>query len=213
VRAAAAAALVLAAVGGAGAARAEITPVLDAHVSTGVNAGSTVLGRLMAGGMLLFDDVRFAVDAHLSFEGFLRLRENEGVLARSFGLLNLGARYAFQDARFQGPYVAAGAGFGLFAGDPKERKVVDDESVCGTAPTSPSCTFGIERNINGRLGFGWGFGSGEHTTVGVRLDVMYWWFSLADNEDQLAGAPNVYEVPRPVDTFTVMLGLEFMRWP
>jgi hypothetical protein len=186
------------------------TPVLDAHVSTGVDPDATVLGRLMAGGLLVFDELKLAVDAHLSFEGFLRIADDQGVSARSFGLLNLGARYAFGNASFHGPFVAAGAGYGLFTGDPRERKVAGDLATCGGV--ADDCTFKITQNLSARAGVGWGFAPGEKTTVAVRLDVVYWLFALADGEDQPRGAPYPGDVPRPQDTVTVMVGLEFMRW-
>ena len=48
--------------------------------------------------------------------------------------------------------------------------------------------------------------------VGVRFDITYWMFSLNDFEDQPAGAPIPNQIPRPQDTLSFMIGLEFMRW-
>lgn len=192
----------------AGSAGADVTPVLDAHVAAGAAPDATALGRLLAGGMLVFDELRLAVDGHLSFAGFLRVSDDEGVSARSFGI-NLGARHGFGNERFHGPYVALGAGYGLFTGEPKERKISGDMEVCVSAE---DCTIEITQHLNGRAGVGWGFASGKQTTVGVRLDLMYWAFALADGDEQPGTAPYPGDVPRPHDTFTVMLGLEFMYW-
>jgi hypothetical protein len=184
---------------------------LDAHISSGVEQDLTVIGRLMAGGMLVFDPARFAIDAHLSFEGFLRVANDKGMSARSFGVGNLGFRYGFRNERFHGPYVAAGGGFGLISGKPRERKLADDTATCENAnPPDDQCTFEIDKHVNGRLGFGWGFASGKRTTVGVRVDLMYWLFSVA--EEQESGSPPARFVERPQDAWSVMIGLEFMRW-
>jgi hypothetical protein len=196
----------------------EITPVLDAHVSSGVDPDSTVIGQLMGGGMLVFDRFRLAVDGHVSFSGFLRLNDDRGIAARSFAPLNLGVRYGFRNERFHGLYATAGAGFGFLGGSPKERKV-EDPAICATAApragetTSPSsCTFRITQQANIRTGLGWGFASGPQTTVGVRLDLVYFAFNIADGEDQIQGAPAPAEIDRPQGTIALMVGLEFMHW-
>jgi hypothetical protein len=47
----------------------------------------------------------------------------------------------------------------------------------------------------------------------VRLDLTYFMFNVADGEDQPGGAPRpISDVPRPQDTFAVLIGLEFLRW-
>jgi hypothetical protein len=211
------AALACMALGSARSASAGPTPVLDAHITSGVDQELTVVGRLLAGGILVFDRIQVGLDAHLSFEGFLRIASDEGVAARSFGLLNLGARYGFRNARFHGPYMAAGGGFGLFSGKPRERKIKGDIETCDSADIPAGepldqCTFAIDKNVNAHVGLGWGFASGKRTTVGVRLDFTYWLFSVADFEDQPQGAPIPRQIPRPQDAWSVMIGLEFMRW-
>ena len=81
-------------------------------------------------------------------------------------------------------------------------------------PTIPHRVDGyqIDKNLNARLGFGWGFRSGPKTTVGVRLDLHYWLLSLSDYDPDRTGSPVPSMVPRPQQTFSVLIGLEFMRW-
>lgn len=185
-------------------------PVFHATVQGGVDLDATSIGRLQAGG--LFDLGRFAPELHLGFDTYNRLNSDRGISA-PFGVsFDAGVRYAFLDERFRGPYVAAGGSYGLFLRKPRERIVADAET-CQTAPGSPDrCTYDVNKNATVRLGFGWGFASGDSSTVAVRLDVSYWAFSLRDFENQPASAPIPREVPRPQDTFTVMVGLEFLRW-
>lgn len=183
--------------------------VVDAHLSSGIDGDATAIGRLHAGGLLLFD--RFGIDAQLAFSGFLRISDAKGVEARSFSPLNLGVRYAFKNERFEGPYVAFGGGFGFLSGKPRERKV-EDTDICMSATNPDSCSFDIKQQRNARLGFGWGFKAGKTITVGVRLDVTYFQFNVVDGEDQPDGAPNPRDISRPVDTIAVLIGLEFLRW-
>lgn len=183
--------------------------VVDTHLSSGIDSDATAIVRLHAGGLLLFD--RFGIDAQLSFSGFLRINDKKGVEARSFSPINLGVRYAISDDKFEGPYVALGGGFGFLSGKPRERKV-SDEDICKTAINKEECSFDIKRQVNARVGFGWGFRAGKAITVGVRLDVTYFAFSVVDGEDQPGGAPNPREISRPVDTIAVLIGLEFLRW-
>lgn len=186
-------------------------PVVSAAVVGGVDQDFTGIARLIAGG--LWDFGRFAPDFHISLEGFIRLNSDAGVSARSITLGDLGARYAFLNDRFVGPFVTAGASFGIFTGKPHDRKISDAPEVCASAPGSPAdCTFRINRNAAFRGGLGWGFASGPKTTVAVRLDVTYWMFSLNDFEDQPDSAPVPRDVPRPQDSIAVLVGLEFMRW-
>jgi hypothetical protein len=192
-------------------AAADTSPVLDAQISTGVDPDATAIGRLHAGGMLVFDDIKLAVDAHLAFSAFLRIDDSKGIQARSFSPLNLGVRYAIRDKMFGGPYIAAGAGFGFLSGKPRERKVSDMET-CATAGDTDNCTFDIKQQINTRLGLGWGFRAGKKITVGVRLDLTYFMFNVSPGEDQPRDAPIAREIPRPQGTWAVLIGLEFMRW-
>ena len=196
---------------GSGRAEAKPTFAIDASLSSGIDADATLLGRVMGGGLMSFG--KFALDAHLSFEAFLRLSD-AGVSARSFGIANLGLRYAFLDEKYTGPFVSAGGGFGIISGNPKERRLSDDIEVCegrGTMADPNSCTFEIDKTLNARLGFGWGFASGSKTTVAVRFDVSYWAFSVAG--DQEPGSPPARTIDRPQDDFIFTLGIEFMRWP
>lgn len=192
--------------------RAGAEPVLDASVFAGVDQDVTAIGRAFAGGMWILG--RFAPEAHVGFDGFLRLNGDAGVAARSFTLLDLGARYAFTSDRFIGPFVSAGGSFGLFTGKPHERKVDNDPETCMSAPGAPdSCAFRIDKNASARLGFGYGFASSDNATVAVRLDLNYWMFSVNDFEDQAPGSPVPRDIPRPQSSVSVMLGLEFIRWP
>lgn len=192
--------------------RAAAEPVLDATVFAGVDQDVTAIGRAFAGGMWVLG--RFAPEAHIGFDGFLRLDSDAGIAARSFTLLDLGARYAFTSERFTGPFVTAGGSFGIFTGKPHERKVSGDPETCMSAPGAPDdCAFRIDKNASARLGFGYGFASSENATVAIRLDVHYWVFSINDFEDQSPGSPVPRDIPRPQDTLAFMLGLEFMRWP
>jgi hypothetical protein len=190
-------------------------PAVDAAVLSGIDKDSTAIIRLVAGGMWGFG--RFAPEAHIGVDGFLRIDSAKGIAARSFNLIDLGARYGFQSDRFVGPYVTLGGGFGLFTGRPHERKVVGEAEVCESAnipegEPQDACSYQIDKNINARVGFGWGFRSGPKTTVGVRLDVHYWLLSLSDYDPGRTGSPVPSEVPRPQQTFSVLIGLEFMRW-
>ncbi|HUH02254.1 MAG TPA: hypothetical protein VML75_09665 [Kofleriaceae bacterium] len=203
-------ALVVGVAAGPRAAAAE--PAVDAMVITGIDKDLTAVGRLLAGGMYGFG--KFAPEAHIGFDGFLRIDPEKGIAARSFSL-DIGARYGFTSDRFTGPYVSGGASYGFFILKPHERKVVDSPEVCASAnlppPNQDDCTFRIDRNIAARLGFGYGFASGKKTTVGVRVDVHYWLLSLNDFEG-VPGAPVPSMVERPQDTWSVLVGLEFMRW-
>jgi hypothetical protein len=211
--------VVAAAIGGwvhlSGAHLGHAEPAAKASVSSGVDQDLSAIGRLQAG--LMYTAVgNLAVEGHVGFEGFLRLDSSKGIAARSFTLLDLGVRYGIQSPKFIGPYVVGGGGFGIFTGKPHERKVTDAE-VCESANIPPDepqdeCTYRIDKNLSARFGIGWGFKSGKKTTVGVRLDVTYWMFSLNDFDPDIMGAPIPREVPRPQSTWSVMIGIEFLRW-
>ena len=191
-------------------------PAIDAAVLTGVDQDTTAIGRLMAGGIWALG--RFAPEAHVGVDGFLRIDSAKGIAARQLSLLNLGARYAFTSDRFIGPYVSVGGGFGIFTGKPHERKINGDANLCASARIPPeqpqdNCIYRIDKSVNARVGFGYGFASGKHTTVAARIDVHYWAFSLNDFEDQPSGAPVPNMVSRPQSTWSISVGLEFMRWP
>ena len=196
-------------------ARAEAQPAVDAAIIAGVDQDTTAIARLYAGGFWAFGKI--APEVHVGFDGFLRIDTSQGIAARSFNLIDVGVRYGFKSDHFVGPYVSTGANFGLFTGKPHERKVTDDEELCSTAdipdgqPTD-ECVFRIDKNASFRLGFGWGFASSSKTTVGVRIDLNYWLFSVSDYDDQSPGAPIPREIARPQDSWALMVGLEFMRW-
>ena len=78
--------------------------------------------------------------------------------------------------------------------------------------TPDECTFRVDKNASIRLGIGWGFKQSKQTTVAVRLDFNYWVFSVSPGEDQPMGAPIPREIPRPQNSYSIMVGLEFMRW-
>ncbi len=190
-------------------------PALDAAVLGGIDRDTTAVIRLIGGGMWVLG--RFAPEAHVGVDGFLRIAADKGISARSFNLIDLGARYGIQSERFIGPYVTAGGGFGLFTGKPHERKVVGEPEVCESADIpegqpQDACAYQIDKNLNARLGFGWGFSSGPKTTVGIRLDIHYWLLSLSDYDRNRSGDPVPGMVPRPQQAFSVLIGLEFMRW-
>lgn len=180
---------------------------LDGLLIAGVDQDASALARFMPGGMLGWG--RFAIEGHLSFEGFLRISNDKGVSARSVSL-DLGARYGFKSARFIGPFVSAGGGFGLFGGEPRDRKLDGDMASCEGFDGN-QCAFSIDKNISTRLGLGYGFQAASDTTVAVRLDGMYWLFSVDGEQD--AGAPPAGQVDKPQTALAVMLGLEFLHWP
>ena len=195
--------------------RAQAEPVLNAAIISGVDQDYTAIGRLVAGGFYTFGAI--APEVHIGLDGFLPLTSDKGIAARSFNAIDVGARYGIMSEHMYGAYVSAGFGLGLFWGKPHERKVEDAPDICETATPAvgedpDQCAFRIDKNLNMRLGFGWGFASGKKATVGARIDIGYWMFSLNDYEDQPDGAPIPRQVPRPQDAWSVMIGLEFMRW-
>jgi len=195
--------------------RAQAEPVLNAAVYAGVDQDYTAIGRMVAGGFWTFG--AFAPEVHVGLDGFLPLTSSKGIAARSLNAIDIGARYGFQNDHMFGPYLSAGAGFGFFWGKPHERKVDGEPEICATA-TIPEgedpdqCAFRIDKNLNFRFGFGWGFATSEKTTVGARIDLGYWLYSPQDYEDQPVGAPVPRQIPRPQDAWSIMVGLEFMRW-
>jgi len=180
---------------------------LDGLLIAGIGQDVTALARFMPGGMLGWG--RFAIEGHLSFEGFLRISNDKGVSARSVSL-DLGARYGFTSNRFVGPFISGGAGYGLFGGQPRERKLEGDMETCGDFEGG-SCAFAIDKNISTRLGFGYGFEANRATTVAIRLDAMYWFFSVDGEQDM--GQPAAGQVDKPQTAMALLLGLEFLHWP
>lgn len=180
---------------------------LDGLLIAGIDQDVTAVARFMPGGLLGWG--RFAFEGHLSFEGFLRISNDKGVSARSVSL-DLGARYGFVSNRFIGPFVSGGAGYGLFGGIPRERKLDGDMETCGSFEGG-QCAFSIDKNISTRLGLGYGFEASRDTTVAIRLDATYWFFSV-DNEQEM-GAPAAGQVDKPQTALAILLGLEFLHWP
>jgi hypothetical protein len=181
---------------------------VDGMVLTGLSTDLTAIPR-GAGGISL-NWGGFAVEAHLGFDFFFRLRgDSEGVAARTL-TLDVGARYGLRGDRFIGPFVAAGGGFGLMVGSPRERRLEDDEETCMAQIGSSDCSFDLDKNLSARLGFGWGFAASERTTVAVRIDAGYWLFSV--DGEQSVGSPPARFVERPQDALSLSIGLEFLRW-
>ena len=180
---------------------------LDGLLIAGIDQDITALARFMPGGMPGWG--RFALEGHPSFEGFLRINNDKGVSARSVSL-DLGARYGFTSARFVGPFISGGAGYGLFGGEPRERKLDGDMASCESFENN-RCAFSIDKNISTRLGLGYGFQASGDTTVAVRLDAMYWFFSVDGEQD--TGSPAAGQVDKPQTALAFMLGLEFLHWP
>lgn len=186
-------------------------PAFDAMVVSGVDQDISAVARLIAGGFLGWG--RFALEGHLAFEGFLRVDNAKGVSGRSIGL-DLGTRIGLGSRpNFQGPFVSLGGSFGLYGGKPRERKLDDEMEICQgfDSPEDPgSCSFDIDKNITGRFGLGYGFAASDFTTVAARLDFTYWLFSV--DGTQGAGSVPAARVEKPQQTFSILLGLEFMRW-
>jgi hypothetical protein len=193
-------------------------PALSALIMGGVDQDTTAIGRLIAGAIYgLPFHKKLAVEGHVATEVFLRIDNAKGISAKGLTLLDLGFRYGIKNDRFVGPYVTAGGSFGIFIGKPHERRVDGEAETCASAnipadQPQDRCTFSIDKNLMGRLGFGWGFRNGKKTTVGIRLDLTYMRFSLNDYDPDKPNAPIPRHIPRPQDSFAVMLGLEFLRW-
>ena len=189
-------------------ARAE--PAVDAFVVVGIDQDTTAIGRVLGGVMYGFG--KFAVAGHVGFEGFLRIDTSKGIAARSLPVVDFDLHYGITSPDFVGPTVNLGASFGWFSGKPHERKVVDDPDTCATAAEMNDCTFRIDKDASFRVGLGWGFRQSKETTVAVRLDFTYWMFSVSPFEQQPVGAPIPREIPRPQDSYSVLIGLEFIHW-
>lgn len=186
-------------------------PAFNAMVVSGVDQDVSAIARLIAGGFLGWG--RFALEGHLTFEGFLRVDNDKGVSGRSVGL-DLGTRIGLgSEPNFRGPFLSLGGSFGLYSGKPRERKLADAMETCQgfDSPEDPgSCAFDIDKNITGRFGFGYGFAASDKTTVAARLDFTYWLFSV--DGQQGAGSVPAARVDKPQASYSVLVGLEFMRW-
>ncbi len=173
-------------------------------VLAGVDQQLSGILRMSGGGLLSWE--KFALEANVGIDGFLRVDPEQGLSARSFTLLDLGARYG-ANYRFVGPFVSGGASFGIFTGKPRERKLKDDSATCGAAG---DCSFNIDKNIAARLAFGYGFRATEKSTVAFRLEVQGWAFSVDDTQE--IGSPAAGDVEKPQTSIAVMAGIEFLRW-
>jgi tetratricopeptide (TPR) repeat protein len=161
--------------------------------------------RMAGGGLLSWE--KFAFEAKLGIDGFLRVDPDQGLSARSFTLVDLGARYG-ANYRFVGPFVSGGASFGIFTGKPRERKLMGDNDTCGAS--GGDCSFNIDKNIAARLAFGYGFRANDKSTVAFRLEVQGWMFSVDDAQE--IGSPPAGDVDKPQTSIAVMAGIEFLRW-
>lgn len=177
-----------------------------AMVSGGMDDKLTAIGRVFAGGMMVFG--RLAPELHLSLDGFARTSD-QGTQALSISVADIGVRYAFQDERFTGPFGTFGLGYGIFVGSSNQIDLVDDTETCANFPGN-DCSFDIDKLLTGRLGFGWGLEMSEDMTMAVRLDLTAWWYSAA--LEQPAGNPTTEEVKKPHVALSLLLGLELLRW-
>jgi tetratricopeptide (TPR) repeat protein len=180
---------------------------LDGLLIAGLDQDATALARFMPGALLGWG--RFALEAHIAFEGFLRVQNDKGVSARSVSL-DLGARYGFKDARFRGLFASGGASYGLFGGKPRDRKLTEDMTTCGGFEGN-NCAFDVDKSIGTRFGLGYGFEASKKTTVALRLDAMYWFFSV--DGEQETDSPPAGLVDKPQTAIAFLLGLEFLHWP
>jgi hypothetical protein len=174
-------------------------------VLAGVDQQLSGILRMSGGGLLSWE--KFAFEGRIGIDGFLRVDPEQGVSARSFTLLDLGARYGF-NYRYVGPFISGGATFGIFTGKPRERKLTGDNDTC--AASGGDCSFNIDKNVSGRLAFGYGFRASDKSTVAFRLEVQGWMFSVDDKQE--IGSPPAFDVEKPQTSIAVMAGLEFMRW-
>lgn len=177
--------------------------VLIGGMMAGADQQLSGILRFSGGGMLSWE--KFAVEARIGIDGFLRVDQDQGIQGRSFTLIDVGARYGAK-YRFVGPFVSGGASLGLFSGSPRERKLVDDADTCGGG----DCSFDMDKNIATRLAFGYGFRATDKSTVALRIEAQGWFFSV--DEEQGIGNPNANDVSKPQRALALMVGLEFMRW-
>ncbi len=184
---------------------------IDGMIVAGLDQDMSIAARFIAGGMAGWK--YFGLEAHLAFENFFPLSDEVGTSGRSLTILDLGFRVGKGAKNYQGIFASAGGGFGLFGGNPRERRLKDDPEVCagfGDPNTPNSCKFDIDKNITGRFGLGYGFAASKLTTVAARLDFTYWLLSV-DGEQSQENVPATL-VSKPQQGFSVLVGLEFMRW-
>lgn len=177
--------------------------VLTGGVLAGADQQLSGILRMSGGALLAWEN--FALEGRVGIDGFLRVDNDQGVQARSFTLLDVGARWG-ANYQFVGPFVSGGGSFGLFTGEPRSRKLKDDTATCGGG----DCAFDIDKNIVGRLALGYGFKATDKSTVALRLEAQTWWFSVDD--EQAIGQPSAHDIEKPQTAVAFMLGLEFMRW-
>ncbi len=177
--------------------------VLLGGILAGADQQLSGILRFSGGGMLSWE--KFALEARVGIDGFLRIDQDQGIQGRSFTLIDVGARYGM-NYRYIGPFVSGGASFGLFSGSPRERKLIDDADTCGGG----DCSFDMDKNIATRLAFGYGFKATDKSTVALRIEAQTWLFSV-DSEQSISN-PNANDVSKPQTAVALMFGLEFMRW-
>lgn len=177
--------------------------VLSGSALAGADLQLSGILRMNGGALLSWE--KFAVEGRVGIDGFLRVDQDQGTQATSLTLIDIGARYG-TEYRYIGPFVAAGAGFGIFRGKPRERKLKNDSGSCGGG----NCAFNIDKNITGRLAFGYGFRSTDKSTVALRIEAQGWLFSVDDEQE--IGSPNPADIEKPQSAIALMVGLEFLRW-
>jgi len=181
----------------------EMQIVLAGGLLVGSDQALTGVIRMSGGALLSWE--KFAVDAKLGIDGFLRIDNDQGTRGKSFPVLDIGARYGL-NYRFVGPFFSGGASFGLMNGKPRDRKLKNDEATCGGG----NCAFAIDKTITTRVGLGYGFRATETSTVALKLELQAWFFSV--DENQGPGSVPAPSVEKPQNSLAIMFGLEFLRW-
>ncbi|ACY18638.1 hypothetical protein [Haliangium ochraceum] len=180
---------------------------LSGIASVGIDDKGSAIGRVSAGGLMRFG--KLAPEFHISLDGFLRTSDAQGTQALSLSIADIGVRYAFLDPSFVGPFGTFGLGYGLFIGGSNQITLDSDAESCAGFPDN-DCSFDVNRQLTGRLGLGWGLGSGDDASMALRLDLSAWWYSVTD--EQPPGKPIAEDVKKPHIALSVLLGLELLRW-
>lgn len=177
--------------------------VLTGGVLAGADQQISGILRMSGGALLSWE--HFALEGRVGIDGFLRVDADQGTQARSFTLIDVGARWG-ANYGYVGPFVSGGGSFGVFTGKPRERKLTQDADSCGGG----DCAFDVDQNIVGRLAFGYGFKASGKSTVALRIEAQTWWLSV--DPEQGIGKPPAADIAKPQLSTALMVGLEFMRW-